>query len=265
MSSHWNIHANQWNNIGIPLRPSSCDIQIVSSWIQEIMSVPSPSFNVLILGATPELAEISWPEHTNLFAVDANLTMMQSQLLQKKYPFKSVANWLQLPLPDSSINLVIGDGCYTMLAEKEYDILSNEIVRVLHPEGHFFMRFFMRPEENESIELIQADFLAGKINNFHILKWRIAMALHNSLEQGVCLNDIWNTWNKYFKCHTNYLSWPQQIINTIDAYKNSSTRYTFPSFHEINLKLGHQFKQLEVRIPDYSLGERCPIFKLKPA
>ena len=48
---------------------------------------------------------------------------------------------LQLPLPESFIDLVIGDGCYSMLTEQNYDKLSNEIVRVLHPQDIFSCAF----------------------------------------------------------------------------------------------------------------------------
>ncbi|WP_298624147.1 class I SAM-dependent methyltransferase [uncultured Legionella sp.] len=268
MSSHWDIHATQWNNIEGPLRPSVSDLQILHSWVTTAIGLSSQPFNVLILGATPELAAFPWPENTHLFTIDANLAMIKSQLSQEQLslsPFKLVGNWLQLPLPDASMHLVVGDGCYSMLAGKDYDALSNEIIRVLQPNGHFFMRFFVRPAAQESIECIQNDFLSGTIENFHILKWRIAMALHGSLEQGVCLKDIWNTWNKYFKHHTHCLPWSKQTVNTIDAYKNNPAFYTFPTFTEIGLKLGCKFNQLEVFFPTYALGERCPSFKLKPA
>lgn len=264
--SHWDKHAEQWNNIGAPLRPSSPDIQIMCSWLHEI-DCQSESFNVLLLGVTPELAQIRWPENTRLFAIDSNFSMIKSVLLKNnlsKSSLISMGNWLQLPLPESFINLVIGDGCYSMLSGKNYDTLSNEIVRVLHPTGHFFMRFFIRPDDNESIELIQDDFLSGRIDNFHILKWRIAMALHDALEQGVCLKEIWHIWNKHFKIHTKYLQWSEQTMNTIDVYKNNPAFYTFPTYPELSSRLYNQFRILDRYTPDYKLGERCPTLKLKP-
>lgn len=264
--SHWDKHAKQWCHIGAPLRPSSEDVAAMCFWIKDIFHNPS-SFNVLILGVTPELAEIPWPENTCLFVIDANFAMVNAILLKRKlpiFPLISIGNWLQLPFDDSFFNLVIGDGCYSMLAENNYDKLSDEIVRVLSPTGYFFMRFFIRPESRESLDAIQEDLLAGTIANFHILKWRIAMALHGTLEQGVCLDEIWLVWNKRFNDSLDYLQWPHQIVRTIDVYKNNSAFYTFPTFDEISLKLQGKFTALEKFIPDYELGARCPTLKLKP-
>jgi hypothetical protein len=264
--SHWDKHAMQWHNIGVPLRPSNIDIQIMQSWLQEIWNEQSLPFNVLILGSTPELAAMSWPKNTCLFSIDSNISMIKSVLLKTKMsvpPVVSVGDWLKLPFPDTFFHLVIGDGCYTTLDESNYEPLSYEILRVLHPTGYFFMRFFIKPQSNESIKTVHTDFLAGKITNFHVLKWRIAMALHPSLNKGVSLNAIWQMWAQNFKeYNSNY--WPHETTSTIDNYKDNTALYTFPTFDELTTKLDVAFTRLNLHTPNYLLGERCPILKLTP-
>lgn len=264
--SHWDKHAKQWHTIGTPLRPSHSDVGIIHSWSQVMSISQTQPFNVLLLGATPELAAISWPNTTRLFAIDSNFAMIKSVLLKTKLsvsPLIIQGNWLHLPLPESFFHLVVGDGCYSMVAEKNYDQLSDEMFRVLHPTGFFFMRFFIKPDPHESMEIIHQDFVSGKIDNFHSLKWRIAMALQDSLKKGVCLDTIWQTWNKRFKEHST-LYWPQQVISSIDNYKNNPALYTFPTYGEMSAKLNSRFTTLDLHTPSYQLGERCPILKLKP-
>lgn len=264
--NHWNQHARQWHLIGEPLRPSAADIHQFASWITRIASTDSACFNVLLLGVTPELAAIDWPVNTRLFVVDASLDMIQCLLLPQKLalsPVVTVGNWLHLPYSAACMDLVIGDGCFSMVSQNNYDNLVNEIIRVLKPAGHCCMRFFTRPKVQESIDTIYADFTARKIDNFHILKWRIAMALQKQLTQGVCLHDIWEVWNRFFQHERQYFSWSEATANTINVYKNNPAIYTFPSLSELTTHLQKKFNPLEHYQPDYPLGERCPLFKLQ--
>lgn len=264
--NHWRLHAKQWQHIGEPLRPAATDIQKIVSWMPEMIQADSAGFQVLLLGVTPELATINWPQSTRLYVIDASLDMIQYIFPYKNITISTciaVGNWLRLPLPQSSMDLVIGDGCFSMLPACDYDNLAIEIRRVLKPAGHCCMRFFVRPEVNESITKIYEDFISNHIDNFHVLKWRIAMALQEQLQTGVCLQDIWETWNQYFKQPDACFSWSEAINNTINVYKNNPTIYTFPSLAELCACLNKQFKQLDMHKPTYTLGERCPVFKLQ--
>jgi hypothetical protein len=60
------------------------------------------------------------------------------------------------------------------------------------------------------------------------------------------------------------LQWTDEVISTIDNYKDTNIFYTFPTIQEIRHALGKKFNQQEIFIPDYYLGERCPTLKLIP-
>jgi SAM-dependent methyltransferase len=260
----WEQHAAKWEQLGSPQKPSHADIQNHSFWISEYMRLHKNPLTVLLLGVTPELANLPWPHDTTLLAVDFNLVMINSILPKQTPTIKPAAvagNWLQLPLADSSVDIVIGDGCYSTLAEGDYEKMTREIRRVLAAAGMFIMRFFTRPAVTESVEEVHKDFLSGAINSFHVLKWRLAMALHDSLKQGVCLQTIWDVWNQKFQHNRELmqtLQWSEPVINTINHYRNSDIFYTFPTLQEIRAALRQQFKELDIFIPDYALGERCP-------
>jgi len=256
--SHWNEHAKQWEYIAPPLRPAATDIALATSWVNEIAVQKQAALSVLLLGVTPELVKLSWPAGTKLFVADQNLEMINTVLPVSEHPNKPMAVatcWRALSLATASIDLVIGDGCYNVLTEAHYDEVSQEIVRVLSPTGHFITRLFIRPEQKESLSELQQDVISGSIANFHVFKWRVAMALHGRLEQGVCLKDIWNTCNEQFEINQ---YWPRHIVHTIDNYKNINTCYTFPTLSEARHKLKHFFAEQKIFFPTYILGECCP-------
>jgi hypothetical protein len=193
--------------------------------------------------------------------------MLQTVLPMKAYTIKPIgllASWLQLPLANSSIDIVIGDGCFSSLAAHDYADMSKEISRILKFQGILIMRFFVK-SMHDSIELIKNDFLLKKINNFHAFKLRLAIALHTNLQQGICLKKIWDVWSQEFKdlaIHNG--EWSKEIIDTIDNYKDSNVVYTFPSLNEIRSTLQFDFNELELFTPHYTLGECCLSLKLKP-
>jgi hypothetical protein len=56
----------------------------------------------------------------------------------------------------------------------------------------FRIVFFLRPEKGEKTDSVFDELRAGRIGNFHIFKWRLAMSMHGAIEDGVRLGDIWD-------------------------------------------------------------------------
>ena len=220
--------------------------------------------NALLLGVTPEITQMRWPEHTHLTAVDRNTGMIGAIWSGYASPEKSVTcgDWLKLPFTDAAFNTVAGDGCFTLQSYPDgYTTLFTSIHRILVAGGLFVTRYFLRPEIGESSEAVFADLYAGKIGNFHILKWRLAHALHGSIEDGVKLADIWNSWHQQgidMQSLANKLGWSVESIRTIDVYRNVNTCYTFPTLSEIRALSNDGFRETDIHYGDYELGERCP-------
>lgn len=246
--AHWDNQARQWTLIGEPLKPSQAELQNSYSWIHEHAQLRNDCLTVLLLGVTPEIIHLSWPAQTRLIAVDYSETMIKSVLPKKTAtlaPIGLLANWMQLPLPSSSIDVVIGDGCYSQVPLKDYEALTQEIRRVLKPDGILVMRFFTASEEADPVESIYLDVLSGEIASFHAFKLRLAIALQSDPSQGVCLKDIWNTWDSIFKQEVlqnmQKLNWNRETISTIDTYRLSNTVYTFPTQSEIRSIMSKYF------------------------
>jgi SAM-dependent methyltransferase len=263
--NHWNQHAHQWNFVGHPLRPNQTDTNIFQQLVLP-ENITTERFEVLLLGVTPEITSIKWPVQTHLLAVDQNEDMIKS--VWEKYNFPpnfeaKLGDWQDMPINSETCDLAIGDGCFTLINYPDgYHAVLRSIHRILKPQRKLAMRFFSRPEKPESLETVFEDLWSNKIGNFHVFKWRLAMALHGDLLAGVTLENIWSTWDRHVPNPdelTQRLGWAAAEVATINVYKNIPTVYTFPTLTEIREIFGQYFQETSCCFPDYEIGQRCPI------
>jgi len=268
--SHWSQHARQWDLIGAPLRPSPEDIQRLETEIgiwqaQAAVAVP----HALLCGVTPEVARLRLPAGTHLTAIDHSMRMIDGVWPAGEVPGNAVcADWLAMPLAAASQHVLLGDGSHCqMVGRARYAAFNAELRRVAADNALVAMRHFLRPERLESVNGIVDDLRQKRIGNFHVFKWRLAMALHGPLEEGVRLGDVWDAWRDLVPDPQPLaadLGWPLEIINTIQNYRNVDTRYTFPTLDEARA-LAVDFDIVAVHVPAYELGERCPTLVMRPA
>jgi len=265
---HWNEHARQWNLIGAPLRPVPEDIRVLErelrSW-QAHSGIVAP--RALLCGVTPEIARMQWPRGAQLIAIDHSMPMIAGV-----WPTGAVSgsvvcgDWLELPLADATQHVLVGDGCCSLLiGHVRYAAFAAELRRVAAPDALLMMRYFIRPERSEPVGDVVEDLWQKRIGNFHVFKWRLAMALHGTLEEGVRLGDIWNVWQDAVPDPVRlaeFLDWPLPVVNTIHNYRGVDSRYSFPTLAEARALVG-AFDEVAIHIPKYELGERCPTLLLR--
>lgn len=252
MNEHWTNHASQWGFISSPLRPHHTDIAIIAKEISLLSNHVGP-LSVALLGVTPEITSMDWPVQTKLNAFEKNAGMISS-LWQEKPEFSvQVANWLKIPMPSQSFDVILGDGCFTNFETPElYTAMFKEIRRLLKPGGYFIHRFFTQLNEPETPDVV----LNSPDENFHAYKWRLAMSLQDDFLSGVELHSIWEKHQKLKK--ENHL-WANEEESTINAYRNVSTKYTFPTVSEVSALTQPFFNILRTSFGDYTLSNRCPI------
>ncbi len=263
---YWSVYPQLRQHVGSPLCPAPDDVNLMEALLRDVSQTTNGGpLCALLLGVTPELTRMSWPQQTRLLALDRNREMVQMVWPRRYLSLPAVAvcsDWRALPIRDANVHVVVGDGCYSQLESAEcYQEVSAEVCRVLRPGGHFVMRFFVRPDPAESTAEVFADLASGRIGNFHILKLRLAMALNDRVDVGVQLGDIWEAWNAEglnAELLSRQLNWPRAAISTIDAYRDLETRYTFPTLQELRARLSNHFVELACHIQGYELGERCP-------
>lgn len=272
---HWDRHARQWRHVGPPLRPAPEDVALFERLVAEgVAERRGPArrgpLRAALLGVTPELARMRWPRGTRLTAFDRCPGM-----LAEVWPGAALAPdavavraaWEALPVADGALDVVAGDGCYTLLdAPRGYRALGAEVARALAPGGTFAMRFFVRPERPEPVDGVFAALRAGAIGSFHAFKWRLAMALHGKLEEGVRVADVWDAWRAHegdADALAARLGWPAAEVRTIDAYRDAPARYTFPTLAEARALLAEHFVEEACHAMGYELGERCPTSRMR--
>jgi hypothetical protein len=92
------------------------------------------------------------------------------------------------------------------------------------------------------------------------------MALHEGLDRGVGVGRVWEAWHEArLDVHdlAERTGWHVEEIQTIDAYRGSPARYTFPTLEEARGYLSADFEEISCHFPDYELGERCPTLLLR--
>jgi SAM-dependent methyltransferase len=270
---HWKHHARQWSLVRGPLRPRKEDIGrarfAIERWSEEAVQKTPPV--VLVLGATPELCRLGVELGSRVIAVDNSADMLRTLWPVEARDTDSTicADWREIPLPAKSVDVVLADGSLSALSfPQDYESLLSELRRLLRPGGCCSIRCFVQPDQNETIEQVFEALSRGDIGNFHVLKWRLAMALQPDAGAGVAVGSVWQAFSRAWEDPSllaDRFQWPLAEVRTIEAYRNVDTRYTFPTlaqYHESFETAG--FHVVETATPSYELGERCPSFILAP-
>lgn len=268
--SHWNMQAQHWRYVKAPLRPCAEDMALFQQALSEYFPTGT-ALAGLMLGATPELAANRWKPTLNLVAVDNTLAMIQS-VWPKNDAHRTVVcgNWLQLPVRNGGMDIAMIDGGLPAISFPEaHQKLAVELHRILKPRGLFMARIFARPDTTESVDEVLTAARGQKIGNFHVFKFRMAMALQGGNPAvGVRLDDVWRTVNERFDNRvrlTELTGWPIEEISTIDAYRGSQARYHFPTAAEMVDVLAGAFECVIEKRGTYELAERCPILAFRRA
>jgi len=236
----------------------------VEIYEREVAQIASP--RALVLGVTPEIVGMRWPAGTELLALDRSAGMIEHVWPRKGLVARS--DWLKLALPDASRDVVIGDNPFTRHRYPDgHRAMLASIRRVLAPRGLLVLRYFCRAETDETPGRVFGELREGKIGNFHIFKWRLAMALQASVAQGVAWGEVWDAWNAEVRdpeAVLKRLGWKPEVLRTIEVNRGSVDRVTFPRLSEIRQVLGETFDVLQSYVPGYEMGERCPILVSKP-
>ncbi len=267
---YWDTFARNYLHLAPPLKPGPEDVAVIEdALVRWQADHPGRQLNALLCGVTPALAALTFPARTRLLAAEQSAPMIRA-IWPGNNANRTVvrANWLDLPSADRSCDVVLGDGCFNCMDfPAGYRALFASLHRVLARDGIVLMRFFVRPDQGEDVESIFAALQEATIPSFHVFKWRLAMALQASTATGIVVNDIYEAWiARGIRSGdlATRLGWSEVSINTIAAYKGKETRLSFPTLEEVRTTLRENFEEIFVRQPGYDLGERCPMFALRP-
>ncbi len=266
----WDSYARDWHLVGAPLRPSPSDVAIYERAIGGWQAGRKRAPRALLLGVTPEIATLRWPPGTQLLAVDRSAGMIEHVWPARAAPHGVAArgDWLKLPLADGARDVAIGDNPFTRYRYPQgHRAMLASLRRVLSADGLLVLRYFCGADRPERPAQVFAELRAGRIGNFHVFKWRLAMALQRRLEEGVPWGAVWDAWHAEVRdpeALMRELGWRVELLRTIEVNRGSADRVTFPTYAEVLRVLGEAFEPVQKIVPDYELGERCPIVIARP-
>ena len=258
---HWAEVARRWALVGPPLRPSPEDVAAYAE-------VVAP--RGLILGVTPEIYRLPWPEGADVLALDHTRAMIEA--VWPGPPDAAVcADWTDMPGEPASRDVAFCDGGLHLLPypEGQAKVVEN-LARVLVPGGLVALRLFTPPPEPESAADVLADLLGGRVANLNVLKLRLGMALQADPSEGVALDSVYAALVAAapdgLPALAETIGWDLDHLLAIESYRGSPDRYYFVTFEQVRdlfcVSPGG-FDLVSMRVPAYDLGDLCPLLVLR--
>jgi SAM-dependent methyltransferase len=267
VGEHWRSFAAHFDLLGSPLRPCDEDVKIIEEMLADEPEVfgATARKRAWLLGVTPEIATLRWPQEVELLAVERVQAMIDSVWPGDTERRRAIcADWLDAPFPDQSLDLAIGDGCLTAVGfPDELSRLLASLHRCLRRDGYLMLRLFCRPDVAETPDVVIAALQSGAIGSFHAFKWRLAMAGQGIADApDVAVNEVWQVWHAAridMYALAVARGWPPEQVGTIEFYQGSAARYNFMCYDDTIRHLQHAgFDLVATRIGSYELAERCP-------
>ncbi len=255
--NHWQRYAGHWGKVASPLTPNAQDLDVYA----RELDAHAPT---LLLGVTPQIAALE----LRGTAVDRSAAMIAAHPPAPGRWRVLQADWRALPLAEGAVAQVVGDGVLSMLAyPQDYEVVLQELRRVLQPGGKCVLRLFVPPRRPESAQEIAADVAAGRLGSFHALKWRLMMSLCQTHSgHGVRVADGLALFNETFADRDALLrltGWSAEVFDTMDVYRNSDVELSFVPRAELDTLFQRFAAQVRYSYGAYELAERCPVLVLE--
>jgi len=270
-ANHWQKVARQWSLLGPPLRPQPADTAFARAAIDGFLRTDAPREpRTLVLGVTPELRTAAADAGSRVVCVDRSRDMIRviANGPDPASGYAACGDWLRLPLPAKSVDLALGDGSFTLLAfPAQCEAVCSELRRVLRSPARVVVRCFVQAPARETLDDVAADLAQGRIGNFRVFRWRVAMALQESAQAGVAVDRIWSAvqerWPSLDRLADD-AGWPRDEVRSIEFYRGAPARYNFPALGEyVALFERAGLPVVSVETGGYELGERCPTLVLE--
>lgn len=271
--SYWNVLAGSYAMLRPPLVPSREDIgfmeETTAAWAASHPGIP---VQALLLGVTPLIARMRWPKPCMLVAVDSSFAMVHCVWPGNVAGVRGAVrgDWLALPLKEHSCHVVIGDGSITCLGltyPDGYQRLAEAVYRVLDGDGIFLLRCYLQPDVQERPEDVFEATFHYPIPTFHEFKIRLLMAVQQSAQQGLVVNEVhrfWASLNVNAAELAARTGWDQAAIETMELYRDAQTVFVFPTRSEFLSVLNEFFDEVSISLTTSDIGRRCPIMVFRP-
>lgn len=258
----WDERAAHFDDWGPPLRPPPEDLALYARFVAARFGGRPAALRTLLMGVTPELATLDWPVALDMTAVDQSEPMVR-RVWPGDVPGRRraiVDDWMQWQ-PARPLDLVLSDGAPVFFARPAR--LFERVRAVLANDGAFVTRVFCAPAQREDVADVMADLERGRIENFHLFKWRIAMALQVDPQTGVEQRTVHDT-IEAAGIDFSRLAQPgfdARAVGTLRFYKGQAATLHFPTREGYATALADAgFRAVEHAIAGHAGGDRFVVF-----
>ena len=264
--AHWPGIAQSWHLVGPPLRPSPEEIALFG---RSVMRCAQGEQNVqaLILGVTPELFLLRWPDATVIRALDTSAEMI-STVWQGPKGSAVLGSWTAAPIADASQHVIVCDGGFGMLSYAHGQrALLDEVRRMLTPGGVFIVRLFAPAGLTGSLADISADLDAGSIASLDALKLRLWGALQSNPSTGVRPREVVARIEEMaggLDHLVSDLGWSSDHVATLQLHRRSNAVYHLTDADGVNaMAESSGLEPLTVESAGSAFGNCCPVVSLR--
>lgn len=256
MTSAWSEFHRRWPALKPPQSPTpEVAVRIAAA-------LDGHDERVLLLGVTPALAGIG----RSLVAADRSPRMIAEVWPGDDHRRSVVAaDWRTMEPVGGPFSAAIGDGSLNCVNwPGEIEAVFARLAGLLCRPARTVFRVFMTPDDCEGIDALATAVLAGRVESFHALKWRLGMAA--CAEQGrvnIGVEAIGRLFDRLFPDRdalARRTGWGGDDIATIDFYRDSPDMLAFPTLDQLRavIPAGCPAPRL-IASGDYPLAERCPL------
>lgn len=247
----------RWRMSAPPLRPHPG----VARAIAPLLPEHDAGAPILLLGVTPELAVL--PRH--VVALDRSQRMIDHAWPGDSETRRAVrGEWRAMPFEPGSMAGAIGDGSLSPLFfPGEYELILEQLTRVLLPGGLVVLRCFTTPDRAETLAELAAEALSGAIP-FHVFKLRFNVAAAREAGSVEITSDAaFRRFQTLFpdrEVLSRASGWSLATIAEMDCYEGEPANHSYPTRAELKAMFGARVADLRfVETQGYPLAERCPL------
>lgn len=175
-----------------PLRPSSGNLAAFQAAIDDwVVAHPGRSPRGLILGATPELWALDWPDRDLVSMVEPDADRAH-QIWPGPETSRRIARWVTIGPAEGLFDLVLCDaGLHTLAYPNVQTNLRRHLAAIM-PQGSLLaIRLIAPPAQREPTVSVASELWSGNIADMSQLLIRLSHSLQQSPTVGVRDSAVW--------------------------------------------------------------------------
>ena len=270
----WDAQFEVFKTMTPPFRPHASEVAIVQQLVDSQPARAGESgLQVLILGLTPEYIGLNWPAGSRVIVVDRS-----SHVAEAWWPGDIAGHrelikddWLDMSFERASFDLILGDGVFNFMPyPKGLRNFAAILAPLLRPGGRMSIRAFMQADPRENTEVLIREYHATEAIDYYCFRYRLATSIQDSAEAGIyaskdtvdgILLDAKVDLQEFYRKsgHT-----PPAVAPLTKVSSDNNYRVHYPTQQQFLDSISGSFSQVEVRLGNYALAHRTPIFIASP-